>query len=547
MQKHKEKTQNLQKRMAAFLFADIKGYSNLDWTELNQFFTNILPKIASVLNSYSQENVLFYKNSWGDAIFAAFWDTRSAAFCALELRDLFKLQDWGSLKIKPLKTRIALHCGNVFFGLDPVLERQGLVGKQVTLAARVEPITLSDHVWATKDFIDQLKQETCLEIAYDSLGEYSLAKDYGRKILYNLRWKSDSKFTPPSKSTRAEFFKAHAKSQLNDWNMNNKWAGFDGVVEMCYAPNLLEPLPEGQQRGWLPEKCFLKECGEFSNAPRLEENYQKWCKDIRNKSPQKLDEDWPKYVLVNHPDSETDEHFVELEVCKTKWSRVQAAYTHSTQRGKGGREFLFMAADPDWSPGKRTKLDLNRSEFPHSLCLHGVVITKDNKVLVLQRPGPDKTDYHPYAWSFSFEEQLADKDFDTSIEGNSEQLVKNWLIRSVRQEVLGDTVKNYFDVDKVRILAIAIEEEFLNPFLVAYIPVNCESSILANILPHAPDRKEWLRYDFYALDPPEALSTAFKNQKHVDGYPLHPTSRYRLYMVLSLLFYPRNVISLLNP
>jgi hypothetical protein len=175
-------------------------------------------------------------------------------------------------------------------------------------------------------------------------------------------------------------------------------------------------------------------------------------------------------------------------------------------------------------------MNLARSLFSHSLCLHGIAVTTDRKLL--QRPGPKRTDYYPYAWSLSFEEQLAEDDFG----GNNTADISRWVIRATRQEVLGPEVDRLFDVGKSRLLTIAMEEELFNPFLVAYIPIECESMRLAEILPSAPDRAEWLHYDFYSLDPPfDALSSIFRSSKHSDGQLLHPTSRYRLFLALSTL------------
>jgi hypothetical protein len=327
----------------------------------------------------------------------------------------------------------------------------------------------------------------------------------------------------------------NTSSQLSDWEKDPHWLSFDKNVEICVAPNLMEPHSEAQT-GWKPEECRLSAISEFPNAPRLEDNYQQWRAIM---DPEKLKKDGAKYVLINHPTSETDEHFVRLELSETKWSRVQGfLYGTKNPDPKTGRNFLFQAADPDWTPDRKPQMDLTRSSCPHALCIHGIVVTKDRKILALQRPGPDRTDYHPYTWSLSFEEQLAKSDF---VDPSSEADTSEWLRRAVRQEVLGKHVDSLFKVENARLLAIAIEEEIYNPFLVAYIPIECESSQLPDILPLAADRAEWLRYGFYDLESPfDALVTAYRTRKHTDGNALHPTSRYRIYLALTALL-PSNL------
>lgn len=335
---------------------------------------------------------------------------------------------------------------------------------------------------------------------------------------------------------REDIYKMNKASQLSDWEKDPHWLSFDKNVEICVAPNLIEPHTSEAQAGWKPEECRLRVIGDFPNAPRLEDNYKQWRVTM---DPEKLKKDGTKYVLVNHPTSETDEHFVRLELRETKWSRVQGfLYGTKNPDPETGRNFLFQTADPDWTPDKKPRMDLTRSNCPHALCFHGIVVTRDRKILALQRPGPDRTDYHPYAWSLSFEEQLAESDLAGS---NSEVDVSEWLHRAVRQEVLGKHVDSLFKVENARVLAIAIEEEIFNPFLVAYIPVECDSSELPDILPLAADRAEWLRYGFYDIEPPfDALVAAYRTCKHTDGNALHPTSRYRIYLALTALL-PSNL------
>jgi len=341
------------------------------------------------------------------------------------------------------------------------------------------------------------------------------------------------------KIPRAAFFRENASAQLADWNADSHWLHFDGNFEVAVAPNLFEPDRAGAG-GWQPTDVLLKVGGAFPNAPRLEQNYQSWRERT---DPKKLEKDGVKYVLRNHPTSETDEHFIRLHLQTTHWSRVQA-FMDLTRRE--GREVLFTTADPRRRPNAKPELNLEWSECPQSIGLHCVVITSDEKLLALQRPGPERTDYYPYMWSFSFEEQLSESDFPT---GSSETDVGAWIRRAVRQEVLGQEVDRYFNVDDARVLSLLFEEEVFNPSFVALTPVRCSSIELATILPHAPDRAEWLRYDFYSLTPPyDALVAAFSRRAHVDGQGLHPTSRYRIYSTLAVRTPPSlvNVVELLT-
>jgi hypothetical protein len=334
--------------------------------------------------------------------------------------------------------------------------------------------------------------------------------------------------------SRFDFLRSNASAQLEDWDLDTHWLPFDRVVELCPAPSLIEPHGGDGFAGWEPKDCRLRDMGGFFVAPRLEDNYARWVSRIDRV---KLEKDGTKYVLINHPRSETDEHFVDLEFRKTTWSRVQACKSLiypklGEPETNDHRTALFRAVDPEWVAGTKPRMDLRRSVLPHATCLHGIVITADRKLLALQRPGPERTDYHPLAWSFSFEEQLADDDFNHQ----SEVDVSRWMIRATRQEVLGPEITKLFDVNKARVLTLAMEEPIFSPFIVAYIPVECDAARLVEILPSAADRVEWLRYAFYSIDPPfDLLVDAFKTGTHTDGHKLHPTSRFRIYLALSTL------------
>ena len=97
-------SQEIQKKHAAILFADVKGYSTLTEYQLQQFFTLFLPELGNTLNKH----ISFYKNSWGDAIVAAFEDPLQAADCALSLRDEFNSTNWDTLGIPSLSLRTSL-------------------------------------------------------------------------------------------------------------------------------------------------------------------------------------------------------------------------------------------------------------------------------------------------------------------------------------------------------------------------------------------------------------------------------------------------------
>ncbi len=58
----------LDKRTVAILFADTRGFSGLSEYELRGYATEVLPRLANVL----EETEARFVNSWGDGIVAVF-------------------------------------------------------------------------------------------------------------------------------------------------------------------------------------------------------------------------------------------------------------------------------------------------------------------------------------------------------------------------------------------------------------------------------------------------------------------------------------------
>ncbi|MFF1495877.1 HEAT repeat domain-containing protein [Streptomyces sp. NPDC058304] len=180
------------RKMASIIFCDVKGYSKLTEPQLKRFAQGTMSDISAVLAKQKP----FYVNTWGDAIVAAFNDPRKAAHCGLALRDLFLAADWGEAELPQLRLRTAIHSGAVYVGMDPILQREGITGTQIALAARLEPVTLPGHVWVTDTFISLLSQEQDLNLAWDDLGERPLAKEWGAARLYRLRRTEESSEIP---------------------------------------------------------------------------------------------------------------------------------------------------------------------------------------------------------------------------------------------------------------------------------------------------------------------------------------------------------------
>ena len=184
----------------SLLFCDIAGYSKLK-EEHVPVFLDFLAELRRGLSRLDAQPVAI--NTWGDAIFAVMPRAGDMAEFALTLQEAVERAD-AALADRlpyPLSLRISLHAGPVFEAVDPICGRQNYYGSHINRAARLEPVTVIGHVYATQQFVAVLTAEqSALRSEAASRGEafveryvseyvgvLSLAKDFGRQTVYHLR------------------------------------------------------------------------------------------------------------------------------------------------------------------------------------------------------------------------------------------------------------------------------------------------------------------------------------------------------------------------
>ena len=161
----------------ALLFADFEGFSSLSDAEVPQFVTHCLGLVRKVIARSSTKPLM--KNTWGDGLYLVFATMREAGEFALDLRDAIRQVRWEGKGLPPMKVRIGLHAGPVFYCTDPVTGLRSYTGAHVSRAARIEPITPAGQVYASQPFAALAAAEGVKEFRCDYVGQTSLAKRYG--------------------------------------------------------------------------------------------------------------------------------------------------------------------------------------------------------------------------------------------------------------------------------------------------------------------------------------------------------------------------------
>lgn len=180
------------REIRAMLFADVVGYSKLPEQDTPGYY-KFLERVAGEVAPHAEAGAVV--NTWGDAIFVAMQDAKKVADYAFALQHIIRDTDWTTQDITAnLDVRIGLHAGPVYFAdRDPVTGNTNLYGAHVNRAARIEPITLPGHIFASEQFISLLAAEAAEQpelrerYAFEYVGTKPLAKRFGSQPLYHLR------------------------------------------------------------------------------------------------------------------------------------------------------------------------------------------------------------------------------------------------------------------------------------------------------------------------------------------------------------------------
>ncbi len=173
---------------AAMLFGDVQGFSKLGDAELLLFVDHVLGAIAERINS--GEDQPGFINTWGDGLFAVWEKPSQAAERALLLQDtIADLQNRVESLPADLSMRMSLHYGVAHKVVDPILKRENFFGEAVSRAARIEPITPPGAIYTTEPFAAMLTLDKESRVVAEYIGNFAIAKGYGKFPLYSLRWK----------------------------------------------------------------------------------------------------------------------------------------------------------------------------------------------------------------------------------------------------------------------------------------------------------------------------------------------------------------------
>lgn len=186
LRREKQAPHQFASRIMSMLFADAVGFSRLSEQEVPRFVEHFLGALGRMI-SESRRGIVA-KNTWGDGLYLVFSNVEAAGNFALDLCDLMTTTDWTRHGLpSTLSLRVALHAGPVYEFNDPVTGSRSYGGTHVSRAARIEPITPPDQVYASEAFAAMAAAQRVTSFGFDYAGQTPMAKGYGTFPTYHVR------------------------------------------------------------------------------------------------------------------------------------------------------------------------------------------------------------------------------------------------------------------------------------------------------------------------------------------------------------------------
>jgi hypothetical protein len=169
----------------AMLFADAVGYSKLSEDQTLNFITQFWGAVAD-LNSRTAQPPDHVETT-GDGLYMVFRGVAEAGRYALELIEIVTRTDWRTRGLPVgMNIRIALHCGPIYRGRNPVTGAPIYTGPHTSRAARIEPITPPGQVYASSAFAAVAAAIGVGDLSLNYVGRMPLAKGYGTHGIFHV-------------------------------------------------------------------------------------------------------------------------------------------------------------------------------------------------------------------------------------------------------------------------------------------------------------------------------------------------------------------------
>lgn len=247
----------MSKMKGFIIFTDLKGYSRLEDDKYEKFLDYNIKPLAEELETYKAKAKVW--NTWGDALIAVFEEAHHAVWLMLTYRKFFqKNQTLG------LNARISGHYGEMKIFQDPLQKNsiENAIGKDINIAARIEPITFPGEIFVSKQFKENIEPypELTSMVEFQCVGNHILPKEAGEIVLYRM-----------------------FPEYEDEWNVNNLFP--------MTTPNSISQLPTLKNQhsktiDLIKEKCYslatIKEIEDYLSTITIPKDDGHFCVEIAN-------------------------------------------------------------------------------------------------------------------------------------------------------------------------------------------------------------------------------------------------------------------------
>lgn len=172
--------------MVGLVFTDLVGFSAYDDATVARYWTDVVPHLAQALKPLRARIQL--QQTWGDAIHLVTEDAVTAAQATQALLATIKQLRKHMKGSSPRpEMRVGAHFAPAWKGMDSIENSTTWFGSQLSLTARVEPVTPPGTTYVTEPFAAEIAVTAPNDFQLEYAGEVQLAKNHGEFRLYSLR------------------------------------------------------------------------------------------------------------------------------------------------------------------------------------------------------------------------------------------------------------------------------------------------------------------------------------------------------------------------
>jgi len=315
----------------------------------------------------------------------------------------------------------------------------------------------------------------------DGLSVKKLNEKDDIKQLFSILFKKESESLPNDYNEKIKFFIERLQKITS-----NKDVQFIDIAKHHVDPILHQYLTEGFCWGlnisviscpnnsdwWVTSDFRYEKLNTYDLLELYEHDSDLNKKDVvalyneylQNEFRQKFIVDKKRYMLVNRYFSTKDNSGIIFELKETSWS-----------------VFRFFA-DKILTDERREKYIANyfassKIIFPNSLCLHLVVLTENNKILITKINKSSESDVRD-SWAVSIGEQIDEKDME-DMEGD---IAAKWVTRAFSEELDITIEDGHYKQEDIRFMSINLEANVLNFAVCCVVRLRINDSDLTKIL-----------------------------------------------------------------